>query len=149
VVLFLLLEGIFDSNEVLLYLFGFLVVFAQVVRVDHVRLLHSLEAYHIISDFKRNESVRKQALSSDSLVGPILHLEEVEHVAQVLVSLLVINRVNQRILPVLPRLHIVLQNELLPNGNDLAEVRLRVVVKRLALLAESLAHVVITRAHAE
>ena len=93
-VFFLLLECIFNRDEVLLHLFGFLVVLAQVVRVNHVRLLHGLQAHHVISDFKRNQGVREQALRCDRLVGPILHLKEVKHVAQVLVSLLVINRVD-------------------------------------------------------
>ena len=112
-----------------------------------MRLLHRFKSHHIVSNFKGNQRVGEEAFSSDSLVGPELHLEKVKHVPQMLVSLLVVDGVDHGVLPVLPGSHVMLLNKLLPDRNNLSEVSFRTVVLGLALFSENLAHVVITGAH--
>jgi hypothetical protein len=112
-----------------------------------MRLLHRLKSHHVVSNFKGNQRVSKEAFGSDGLVGPELHLEKVKHVPQMLVSLLVVDGVDHRVLPVLSGSHVMLLNKLLPDRNNLSKVSLRTVVLGLALFAENLAHVVIAGAH--
>lgn len=80
------------------------------------------------------------------MVWSILGLKKVEHLAQVLVCLFVVNWLDLTICVLLHLVEVIVQNKLAPDLNDFAEKRFALIY--LSLLLKKLTHVKIRTAHA-
>jgi len=123
------------------YFLCLVVELAQVVCEDLVSQLDRIQTLHIVTNLQRHQSKGEVALSRHSVMLTEFHLEEVQHVAQVLVSLLVVNWLDLRVGVLLHLVEILIQDELVPNLNDLREERLCLL--NLTFFFEKLAHVIV------
>jgi len=140
------LEALVNFEKHVLNFFGLFVKLTEIIRVNGVGSLDRLVTLHVVADLEGDEAVGELALSGDAVVLSELHLEENQHVAQMLVGLLVVNVVDLHAGVFVHLVEVVFENEFTPDLNDLAKECLSLL--KLVFFLEQFAHVEIAGAHA-
>jgi hypothetical protein len=137
----------FDSDDHVFNLLGFAVEFSKIGLQHLVGLLHGLEGGQSVSSLERDQPVSILGLGSSCVVQTVLHLEENEHVPEVLFAFQIVDvlQVHCVVVVALHLFEVVVQDELHPNLADLAVNRAG--VRRIALLLVEIAKVIVAGAH--